>query len=199
RGVAPGRGPARRAAAHGSACGAVPREREAPELRGLAGHGVLSAVRPGAVSLDAIRALHAIDVGSRQPGTIDPAHRSRSGCARGTRERSATRAAREGQMTEKTTNGASPPKMDGPVRSILATDCGSTTTKAILIEQKDGHYRLIVRGEAPTTVEAPFEDVTRGVLNAVKEVEELCGRTILDGDPILTPHQRATDHSPSIS
>jgi uncharacterized protein (TIGR01319 family) len=63
---------------------------------------------------------------------------------------------------------------------ILATDCGSTTTKAILIEKRDGEYRLIVRGEAPTTVEAPFEDVTMGVLNAVGEVEELSGRRLLD-------------------
>jgi len=73
------------------------------------------------------------------------------------------------------------------IRSILATDCGSTTTKAILIEKRDDGYRLIVRGEAPTTVEAPFEDVTRGVLNAVKEVEELAGRRLLDGDRILSP------------
>ena len=80
-------------------------------------------------------------------------------------------------------------KLDRPIRSILATDCGSTTTKAILIEKKGDHYRLIVRGEAPTTVEAPFEDVTRGVLNAVKEVEELCGRAILDGDRIVTPQE----------
>lgn len=75
------------------------------------------------------------------------------------------------------------------IRSILATDCGSTTTKAILIERVDGAYRLVVRGEAPTTVEAPFEDVTRGVLNAVREVEELAGRRILDGERILTPQQ----------
>jgi uncharacterized protein (TIGR01319 family) len=73
------------------------------------------------------------------------------------------------------------------LNSILATDCGSTTTKAILIEKRDGEYRLIVRGEAPTTVEAPFEDVTRGVLNAIMEVEELAGRKILDGETILTP------------
>ncbi len=66
------------------------------------------------------------------------------------------------------------------IKVILATDCGSTTTKAILIEKRDGEYRLIVRGEAPTTVEAPFEDVTKGVLNAVGEVEELCGRKLLD-------------------
>ncbi|MBN1754713.1 glutamate mutase L [bacterium] len=66
------------------------------------------------------------------------------------------------------------------IKVILATDCGSTTTKAILIELKDGEYRLVVRGEAPTTVEAPFEDVTMGVLNAVGEVEELTGKTLID-------------------
>ncbi len=66
------------------------------------------------------------------------------------------------------------------IEIILATDCGSTTTKAILIEKTDGQYRLMVRGEAPTTVEAPFEDVTMGVLNAVQEVEELSGRKLLD-------------------
>ncbi len=73
------------------------------------------------------------------------------------------------------------------MRSILATDCGSTTTKAILIEKIDGEYRLKVRGEAPTTVEAPFEDVTKGVLNAVMEVEDLSGKKILNGDQIITP------------
>jgi len=73
-------------------------------------------------------------------------------------------------------------KFDNPddIKVIVATDCGSTTTKAILIEFQNGEYRLIVRGEAPTTVEAPFEDVTMGVLNAVAEVEELSGRKILD-------------------
>ena len=75
------------------------------------------------------------------------------------------------------------------IRSILATDCGSTTTKAILIERGPEGYRLVTRGEAPTTVEAPFEDVTRGVLNAVREVEELRGRRLLDGDRILSPQQ----------
>ncbi len=78
------------------------------------------------------------------------------------------------------------------LRSILATDCGSTTTKAILIQFVDGEYRLTYRGEAPTTVEAPFEDVTRGVLNATMEVEELSGRKILNGDSIYTPQKGDT-------
>ena len=75
------------------------------------------------------------------------------------------------------------------LRSILATDCGSTTTKAILIEYIDGEYRLSYRGEAPTTVEAPFEDVTRGVLNATMEIEELSGRKLLEGNNIITPQK----------
>lgn len=75
------------------------------------------------------------------------------------------------------------------LKSILATDCGSTTTKAILIEKVGDKYRLKFRGEAPTTVEAPFEDVTKGVLNAVMEVEELSGRKLLNGDDIITPQK----------
>ena len=76
---------------------------------------------------------------------------------------------------------------DRLLQTIVATDCGSTTTKAILIEKVGGEYRQTYRGEAPTTVEAPFEDVTRGVLNAIAEIEELSGRKILDGEKIITP------------
>ncbi|HSC56885.1 MAG TPA: glutamate mutase L [Nitrospira sp.] len=86
-----------------------------------------------------------------------------------------------------TSSSSSPPKIDRPLNVIVATDCGSTTTKAILIEKIGDEYRQTYRGEAPTTVEAPFEDVTRGVLNAIAEIEELSGRKILDGDKIVTP------------
>ena len=79
------------------------------------------------------------------------------------------------------------------INVILATDCGSTTTKSILIENVDGEYRLTHRGEAPTTVEAPFEDVTRGVINAILELEELSGRAILDGEKFINTSSENTD------
>ena len=66
------------------------------------------------------------------------------------------------------------------IKVILATDCGSTTTKAILIQKIDGQYRQTHRGEAPTSVEEPFADVTVGVINAVTEVSELAGRKLID-------------------
>lgn len=75
------------------------------------------------------------------------------------------------------------------LRSVLATDCGSTTTKAILIERTPDGWRQTWRGEAPTTVEAPFEDVTRGVLNAAMEIQELSGRTLVRDGGIVTPER----------
>src|SRR6266446_901390 len=66
------------------------------------------------------------------------------------------------------------------INVIVATDCGSTTTKAILIEKIDGHYRQTFRGEAPTTVEEPVADVTIGVTNALTELQELAGRRLID-------------------
>ena len=68
------------------------------------------------------------------------------------------------------------------INVILATDCGSTTTKAILIEKVDGEYRQTYRGEAPTTVEEPAADVTMGVVNSVTEVGELAGRKLIGDD-----------------
>ena len=72
---------------------------------------------------------------------------------------------------------------------IVATDCGSTTTKAILIERKPEGFRQTFRGEAPTTVEAPFEDVTKGVLNSMQELEELSGRKIVDWAAVDDPNR----------
>ncbi|MEM3615212.1 MAG: glutamate mutase L [Candidatus Methanomethylicia archaeon] len=73
----------------------------------------------------------------------------------------------------------------------LATDVGSTTTKARFFKKVDGVWRFICAGEAPTTVEKPFEDVTMGLRNAVTEVEELTGHKLLnpDGTGLIIPYQ----------
>jgi uncharacterized protein (TIGR01319 family) len=72
---------------------------------------------------------------------------------------------------------------------IIATDVGSTTTKARLFHKKDGEWRFLVAGEAPTTVEAPYEDVTMGVQNAVREIEELTGHMLLaPGGGMIIPY-----------
>ena len=85
-----------------------------------------------------------------------------------------------------------PPTPDR-IQVIVATDCGSTTTKAILIELVDGHYRRTQRGEAPTTVEAPFADVTLGVTNSVTELQELSGRRLIADDGTVIRRTSLTD------
>ena len=79
---------------------------------------------------------------------------------------------------------------------MLATDCGSTTTKARLFKKINDEYRFVCAGEAPTTVEAPYEDVTMGVRNAVREVEELTGIKLLNEEKIIvstTPNDAGAD------
>ena len=66
----------------------------------------------------------------------------------------------------------------GQTDRIIVTDCGSTTTKAILFRRDAGGWRLFARAEAPTTVEKPFEDVTIGIRNAVENLEELTGLSL---------------------
>ena len=76
------------------------------------------------------------------------------------------------------------------MKFILVTDVGSTTTKARLFHRMGGEWRFLVAGEAPTTVETPYEDVTMGVKNAIAEVTELTGHQILipDASGIVVPY-----------
>jgi uncharacterized protein (TIGR01319 family) len=81
------------------------------------------------------------------------------------------------------------------LRTVLVTDCGSTTTKALLFEKRDDRWHQTFRGEAPTTVEEPVADVTVGARNAFSEVQELSGRTILgEGEtPFLVTDQNVSE------
>ena len=73
------------------------------------------------------------------------------------------------------------------INLILTTDCGSTTSKARFFRRVGNEYRFVIAGEAPTTVEAPYEDVTLGVRNAVREIEELTGHKLLSDEGIIVP------------
>jgi len=68
---------------------------------------------------------------------------------------------------------------------ICVTDVGSTTTKAILFRRSPDGWEYF-RCEAPTTVEKPHEDVSVGVLQAVRALEKESSETLLsDGVPCV--------------
>jgi uncharacterized protein (TIGR01319 family) len=67
------------------------------------------------------------------------------------------------------------------------TDVGSTTTKALLFLNQAGTWRCF-RYETPTTVEKPHEDVTVGVLLALRGLERQTGRTLVRNDAPAVPY-----------
>jgi len=67
-----------------------------------------------------------------------------------------------------------------PLDSVLAIDCGSVLTKAILIDIVEGRYRLIAQGEALSTSRPPHANTMLGVARAITEVEQITGRNLLD-------------------
>lgn len=65
------------------------------------------------------------------------------------------------------------------------TDVGSTTTKALLFQRDNTGWRFF-RREVPTTVEKPSQDVTVGVIRALRELERETGATLItDGEPVV--------------
>lgn len=99
-------------------------------------------------------------------------------------------------MSEKAAGAIDPTKLN----VVLATDCGSTTTKAVLFEKTADGWRQTFRGEAPTTVEKPVANVTIGARNAFSEVQELSGRKILrdeDGSDSAPPFVERNPSDPA--
>ncbi|MGC8838729.1 MAG: glutamate mutase L [Anaerolineae bacterium] len=77
------------------------------------------------------------------------------------------------------------PQMESPkdnpsrqVGSILALDCGSAFSRAILVERVEGTYRLVACGEALTRA-ADGEEAVAGVRRAIQRVTEVTGRALL--------------------
>ncbi len=148
------------------------------ELPRVPGHAVLrarwSGRSPGSRSYEQLPALRGIPRAARLDRVPLPAHRAlrarvRAGESAAGRRRGSKLSTerRQGRSSTTTMHDADRSRQDQrhPRHRLRIT-----TTKAILIEKVDGVYRQTHRGEAPTTVEEPFADVTMGVVNAVTEV-----------------------------
>ena len=66
--------------------------------------------------------------------------------------------------------------------SILIADCGSTRTKVVLLDVVDDQYRFISYAEAPSTVDETWNDLSVGVVQAIRHIEETTGRAFLDDE-----------------
>ena len=64
--------------------------------------------------------------------------------------------------------------------SILLADIGSVVTKAALLDRAGGQCRVAALGEAPTTLDHPWADVTLGLRDAITQVSVIVGREFFD-------------------
>ncbi len=91
----------------------------------------------------------------------------------------------EGGQGSGTENNYTP----SPVSSILVADCGTVFTKVSLFGLVEGQYRLMARGETPTTIAAPYEDITKGIIQAINIIEFITGRQFVADGRIISPEQ----------
>ncbi len=76
------------------------------------------------------------------------------------------------------------------VGAVLAVDIGSLYTRAALFDVVGDEYRFVARASSPTTAEAPHNDVTAGVYNALRDLEQITGRKLTDENRLLVPQRR---------
>src|SRR5437667_10275492 len=77
--------------------------------------------------------------------------------------------------------------------SLLVADCGTVFTKVSLLGLVEGQYRLMARGEAPTTSAAPHQDITKGIVQAINEIEFITGRHFVADGRLISPEQPSGD------
>ena len=76
------------------------------------------------------------------------------------------------------------------IESILAADIGSTLTHVCLIDLVDGVYRFVAHSETTTTIGQPEDDVVIGLRRAIRHIERITQRHLLDElEEIITPEQ----------
>ncbi|MGB7873147.1 MAG: glutamate mutase L [Anaerolineales bacterium] len=74
--------------------------------------------------------------------------------------------------------------------SLLAVNVGASSTRAVYFDVVEGQYRFIASGQAPSTAEAPFKDVSLGVHQAIANLQTVTGKIFLDqNNQLITPVQ----------
>lgn len=76
------------------------------------------------------------------------------------------------------------------MESLLVAECGSTTTCVSLIDSVGDEFRLVATGRTTSTVEVPWSRILIGVREAIRQIEKLTGRMLLDGEERLIAPER---------
>ena len=74
--------------------------------------------------------------------------------------------------------------------SILAIEVGTAVTRAVLFDVVEGQYRFVASGQAPSTAEVPFKDISIGIREAIANLQNVTGGKLLDeSNNLIAPSQ----------
>ena len=77
-------------------------------------------------------------------------------------------------------------------QSYIAVDIGSTMTHIALVDEVEGVSRMVATAESPTTVREPEADITLGLRRAVRRLQDVAQRTLLDSSGALVIPERVS-------
>ncbi|MGC9467795.1 MAG: glutamate mutase L [Anaerolineae bacterium] len=75
------------------------------------------------------------------------------------------------------------------IGSILVADCGTVATKLSLVERVDDAFRFVAQAETQTTGQPPWEDLSRGVVKGIQELESVTGRRLYAKNRVVIPRR----------
>ena len=75
------------------------------------------------------------------------------------------------------------------IESILVADCGTVSTKLLLLEKVEATYRFVAQAEALTTDKPPWEDITAGITHALETLQQTTGRILFTEGRLVTPRE----------
>lgn len=78
------------------------------------------------------------------------------------------------------------------IESILVADCGAVNTNLLLLERVAESYRFVAQAETLTTAGAPWNDVSVGVVHAIRDLERITGRKFHANGKVIVPREGLT-------
>src|SRR5512146_736672 len=64
--------------------------------------------------------------------------------------------------------------------TVLGIDIGTINTRALLFDVVEGQYSFIASGSATSTAGAPYQNPNEGMIRAVRQLQEVTGRDMLE-------------------
>ena len=79
------------------------------------------------------------------------------------------------------------------IESLVVTDFARGNSRAFLLEEIAGAFRFVAKAEYRTTADLPYEDISRGWRQLLRQLEWVSGRSLTVRDSLAIPQLASGD------